>query len=251
VLLPDDGRPATVSALLAELVATALQAAWRTGGDVDPTLGARLTALGYDRELAALVRAAVDAPVTVAGARPHRPAWREVRLEGTTLTVPAAVRLDLGATAKAWAADRAASLAAARSGCGVLVGLGGDLATAGPAPGSGWVVEVGDEHRCTVTLAGGGALATSGTRRRRWRHAGGVAHHLLDPRTGAPAREDWVSVSVAAGTCVEANTLSTAALVRGRDALPWLRDLDVTARLVTPHGAVVTSGAWPFGTAAA
>jgi FAD:protein FMN transferase len=66
-----------------------------------------------------------------------------------------------------------------------------------------------------------------------------------------PAREDWVSVSVAAGTCVGANTLSTAALVRGRDALPWLRDLDVTARLVTPHGAVVTSGAWPFGTAAA
>ena len=107
------------------------------------------------------------------------------------------------------------------------------------------MVEAGDDRPCTVTLAAGGAMATSGTRRRRWAHHGQVAHHLLDPRTGAPAREDWVSVSVAAGTCVEANTLSTAAVVRGRDALPWLRDLEVAARLVTTHGAVVTSGAWP------
>lgn len=245
VRLPDDGRPTVISPLLGELITAALQAARRTGGDVDPTLGARLAALGYDRDLAALVRVAVDAPVRGAPTAPFRPAWRQVRLDDATLTVPAGVRLDLGATAKAWAADHAAALAAARTGCGVLVGLGGDLATAGPAPAGGWVVEAGDDRPCTVTLAAGGAMATSGTRRRRWAHHGQVAHHLLDPRTGAPAREDWVSVSVAAGTCVEANTLSTAAVVRGRDALPWLRDLEVAARLVTTHGAVVTSGAWP------
>ena len=60
------------------------------------------------------------------------------------LTMPAGVRLDLGATAKAWAADRSAARIAARTGGGVLVSLGGDIAVAGPAPATGWRVRVQD-----------------------------------------------------------------------------------------------------------
>ena len=62
------------------------------------------------------------------------PGWREVRLDGRSLTLPAGVQLDLGATAKAWAADRSAARIAARAGSGVLVSLGGDIAVAGRRP---------------------------------------------------------------------------------------------------------------------
>ena len=69
-------------------------------------------------------------PITVADV----PGWREVHLEGRLLTMPEGVQLDLGATAKAWAADRSAARIAERLGCGVLVSLGGDIAVAGPPP---------------------------------------------------------------------------------------------------------------------
>jgi thiamine biosynthesis lipoprotein len=243
VTLPDDGLPVEVSPLLAVLVGVALLAAARTGGDVDPTLGAALVAAGYDRDIAALG----DGPAIPYLAAPE-PAWRRVRLDGRMLTVPAGVRLDLGATAKAWTADRAAARIARACGTGVLVSLGGDIATAGPTPAGGWQILVqdrADDPRSDVALAAAGALATSSTVGRTWRRAGRPAHHVLDPRTGAPADPVWRTVSVVAGTCVEANTLTTAALVQGLDALPWLRSLGVPARIVGRTGKVVALGGWP------
>jgi len=242
-LLPADGTPVRVGPVLAELVATALLAAARTDGDVDPTLGAALDAAGYDRD------------ITLLGSGPPRtflaaptPVWRQVGLDGDMLTVPAGTRLDLGSTAKAWAADRSAAEVARACGVGVLVALGGDIATAGPAPAGGWGVLVrdqADDPGAPVTLAAGGALATSSTVSRTWRNGGRSAHHLLDPRTGTPAAAVWRTVSVAAGSCVEANTLTTAAVVRGLDALPWLRCLGVPARLVGATFKIVTLGDWP------
>ena len=96
-----------------------------------------------------------------------------------------------------------------------------------------------------VTLAAGGALATSSTVSRTWEHGGRTAHHVLDPRSGTPVAAVWRTVSVAAGTCVEANTLTTAAVVRGLDAVPWLRSLAVPARLVGASFKIVTLGEWP------
>jgi FAD:protein FMN transferase len=164
------------------------------------------------------------------------------------VTVPVGVLLDLGATAKACTADRCAALVAARTGAGVLVSLGGDIATAGPGPAGGWRVLVQDrpvDPACTVTLPAGHAIATSSTVRRRWRHGGRLVHHVLDPRTCQPAEPVWRSVTVAAPRCLLANTLSTAALVRGQAALPWLRALDVPARLVDAAGAVLSTPRWP------
>ena len=235
--LPADGTPTRVSPMLAELVEAALLAAERTGGDVDPTLGEALNAAGYDRDFALIG----GGPIRFGS----RPARRSVTLDGDLLTVPAGVRLDLGATAKAWAADRSAAAVADACGTGVLVALGGDIATAGPGPDGGWRVLVRDlaeDPADHVTLDAGGALATSSTVSRTW--APGV-HHILDPRSGAPAAPVWRTVSVAAGTCVEANTLSTASVVRGLDALPWLRSLGVPARLVGATFKIVTVGGWP------
>jgi thiamine biosynthesis lipoprotein len=148
----EPGRPVRISPRLAELVAVALAAAERTGGDVDPTVGGALFGLGYDRDFGSLV----DGGISVFPA----PDWRRVRLDGSLLTVPPGIRLDLGATAKAFTADRCAELVAEALGVGVLVSLGGDIATAGPS--TGWRVLVQDgpsEPACTVVLPAGQAIA--------------------------------------------------------------------------------------------
>ncbi|MBS1869112.1 MAG: FAD:protein FMN transferase [Actinobacteria bacterium] len=260
------GAPVPVSPLLAQAVAVALRAARATGGVVDPTLGAELVRAGYDRdfgELAALsagqapaARAAGEAGsrgVGAGGAPRRRPAWPAVRLDRArgTVTLPAGVALDLGATAKALAADRAARAAHAAAGCGVLVSLGGDVAVAGPAPGDGWAIRVTEDHAAPAEAAGqvvtipAGGLATSGTTVRRWQAGGVPRHHLLDPRTGEPAAVVWRTASVAAASCVDANTASTAAIVLGASAAPWLLRHGLPARLVSARGRVLLIGAWP------
>ncbi|WP_416986444.1 FAD:protein FMN transferase [Streptomyces sp. T028] len=248
------GRPVRVSPLLAEALDVALRAAATTDGAVDPTVGSAMDAIGYDRDFA-LVRED-DRPVRLTLRR--TPGWRTVTLDRATgtVTVPRGVRLDLGATAKAWAADRAARLLAETAGCGILVSLGGDTAVAGEAPAGGWQIRVQDitgpvdetpaqGSYATVGMRGGG-LATSGTTARRWQRGGHDLHHIVDPRTGLPVRSPWRTVSVAAATCADANAASTAALVKGEGAERWLTRLGLPARLVTQNGLIVTTPGWPI-----
>jgi thiamine biosynthesis lipoprotein len=158
------------------------------------------------------------------------------------------VRLDLGATAKALTADRCARLVHDRLGTGVLVELGGDIATAGPAPGGGWTIRVQDrpaDPPVTVRVTAGTAMATSSTASRCWRRGGRLLHHVLDPRTGMPSPRVWRSVTVCADRCVLANTHSTAALVRGAEAVSPLSRAGVAARLVDDRGRVTVLGGWP------
>ena len=129
---------------------------------------------------------------------------------------------------------------------GVMVGLGGDIATAGPAPAGGWRVLVRDgpdDPQCTVAIPAGAAMATSSTLSRTW--AAGTRHHIVDPATGLPARPVWRTVSVVARSCQEANMLSTAAIVRGERAFAWLREHGVAARLVDARGRAIPLGGWP------
>lgn len=240
-----DGRPVTVSPLLAELVEVALRAAERTDGAVDPTVGAALVGLGYDRDLAALTTITCRAGrVTV---RPPVD-WRDVHLDGRRLTMPAGVLLDLGATAKAAAADHCAALVHRELGGGVLVSLGGDLRVAGPPPAGGWEILVQDgpgEPASRIALRGAEAVATSSTLHRTWRVGRRLRHHIVDPASMRPAAPVWRTVSVAAATCVAANTLTTAAVVRGTRAVALLEGAGVPARLVAADGSVVRLGGWP------
>ncbi len=93
---------------------------------------------------------------------------------------------------KRGSADRAAAAVHEATGAGSLIGLGGDIATAGAAPAEGWRIYVTDDHRRvpgeqgqTISIRAGG-LATSSTTARRWRHEGRTRHHIIDPATGAP-----------------------------------------------------------------
>ena len=242
------GRPVAVGELLLVAIEVALRAARQTGGDVDPTVGRALVALGYDRDFAEVPASGPEAPrfAAVRG-------WRHVHLDRGRgrVRIPAGVRLDLGATAKALAADRAAARASQAAGCGVLVSLGGDLAIAGQPPACGWSVRVTDRHTAgpgaegqTIRLRDGG-LATSSTTVRHWSRGGEELHHLVDPATGRPAEVVWRTVSVAAASCVDANTAATAAIVRGERAPDWLAAARLPARLVRPDGAVVRVAGWP------
>jgi thiamine biosynthesis lipoprotein len=243
------GVPVRVSALLREAIGAALWAAWVTDGAVDPTIGRGLRAAGYDRDFAQLP---ADGPAAGVGGVPIPAGGYEcVEVSGDgTVRMPSGVELDLGATAKAWAADRAAEHAARRSACGVLLSLGGDVAIAGEPPyDDGWPVGIADDHSETgetpvIALRAGG-LATSSTTVRAWRRDGRPAHHILDPWSGRPARVVWRTVSVAAPTCVEANAASTAAIVLGERAPDWLAERRLDARLVARDGEVSTAGRWP------
>jgi thiamine biosynthesis lipoprotein len=243
------GRPFTVSPLFAETLGHALRVAAATDGAVDPTVGGALIAAGYDRDLAEVQRGRTAVSITI---RPVA-GWRTVRLDDDVIRTRAGVVLDLGATAKAHAADRAAARAAAATGCGVLVGLGGDIAVSGPPPAGGWRVRVTDDHRAgpadpgqDVTIMAGG-LATSSVTVRRWQRGDRLLHHIIDPANGTPASSCWRTVSVTAASCVDANAAATAAIVKGRGADAWLAGRRLPARLVDVDGSVVTVAGWPAG----
>jgi thiamine biosynthesis lipoprotein len=243
------GRALVVSPLLLRAIQVARRAASQTDGLVDPTVGATLVALGYDRDFRSVpptgpeLRGSISRPVP----------WRriEVDAERSQVRLPKGTSLDLGATAKALAVDLAVEAAAKDRDNGVLVSIGGDLAVAGSPPDGGWPVLVTDDHARdddpdgqTIKLIGG-ALATSGTTVRQWTRGERPLHHVIDPRTGEPAQVHWRTVSVAAATCVDANIAATAAIVLGLFAPAWLEERGLPARLVSPSGTVVHVAGWP------
>ncbi len=246
------GHAVSVSPLMIEAVAAGVRAAALTEGDVDPTLGDALIALGYDEDFS--VVASRDSSAVGRVSFQRVPGWRTIRVEAEkgTVALGQGVRLDLGATAKALAADHAARDACAAAGCGVLVSFGGDLATAGDPPPGGWRVRVTDDHRApasapgqTITIRSGG-LATSSTVTRRWRGPDGeTVHHLLDPATGLPVAGGWRTVSVAASSSLDANIASTAAVVRGERSARWLASLGLPSRLVSVEGVALHIAGWP------
>lgn len=250
------GEEVHVTALFFDCLRAALDAAEATDGLVVPTLGGALRAAGYDRTFALVRRRAGWAARAV---DPLPDAWRLIELDEDRrmVRVPPGAELDLGATAKALAADRAAARVAAETSTGVLVSLGGDIAVAGRAPGLGWPVRVADDHAAPLETPGpvvavaAGGLATSSTRVRSWSTDGGVAHHVIDPRTGKPAVTPWRAVSVAAISCLAANVLATGALVVGAEAPRWLADRSAHARLVGADGAIRLVGGWPSEESAA
>jgi FAD:protein FMN transferase len=235
------GQPVRVSPLLTELVAVSLRAARLSDGDVDPI--ARGVMPGPDREL-------FRTPPYGGGTDAREPAalnWRSIRRDGYELTVPAGALLDLSAMARAHAVDRCAWLIHKRFKVGVLVGIGGDIATAGQAPAGGWGT------RIRANPAGPGvpvqlpstALATSSAASRRWPSGERPLQYPVRPATSRTDSSVWCSISVAAFECTYAKALSMAAMTHGHAAPAWLRGLGVSARLVAADGAVVTVGRWP------
>ena len=235
-----------VDRLLVQAISAAMDAAAQTDGLVDPTLAHSLEAVGYDRDIALIPAASADPAGVPLPARFG--AWQEILLDPEgAVRVPPGCALDLGATAKAWAADLIATSIAAESDSTIVISLGGDLAVAGP--GDGWPVAISetidDFADAEIVHLPYGGLATSSTAARRWIRGGVIRHHLIDPRTGEPTSGRWRTVTATGATCVAANTASTAAIVLGDRAVGWLTERDIPARLVDTQGAIVRTARWP------
>jgi FAD:protein FMN transferase len=237
-----------VSPLLMTAIEAAVRACRMTNGAVDPTMGRAIRFLGYDRDFGNLRD---DGPVNLAIGPAGGTGVIEMDATGQRVMVHGGHEIDLGATAKALAADLSARAAFEACGVGVLVSLGGDIAIAGPAPADGWSILVAEDHAASLESSGevivlkSGAIATSTTTLRRWRQGGVERHHILDPSTGTPAREHWRTASVVTASCVDANAAATASIVWGQAALAWLKAHRLPARLVATDGSITRVAGWP------
>ena len=194
-----DATVVEVTPVFARAVSVALAAAEHTSGLVDPSLGVALEAAGYDRNFAEL------RPDDRPPGPPHPGSWRALAIVGEILFRPAGTKLDLNGVVKSMAVDDAVALLPGDG----YVSAGGDLATRGE-------MDVLLPSGGTVALRGGG-IATSGSSRRSWIRGGELQHHLIDPRTGRPARSCWTDVTVAAGSCVAADVAARAAFILAED----------------------------------
>lgn len=242
------GSPTPVGSLLCTVVAAALDAAQATRGVFDPTLGRHMDAVGYDRPFRGplrLVGGTIVADLPVAG-------WRAVDLDvaSATITIPSGTALDLGGIAKGMAVDAAAALLA-DAGVGVgLVDAGGDMRVAADG-GADWTIGIEAAPGHSVSLSGG-AIATSATTKRQWVQNGIRRHHLIDPRTGMPARSGLRSVTVAASTCARAEVAAKVALVLGpQDGSAFLGRLGLKGLMTLSDGSVRGVCGWPLGEVAA
>jgi thiamine biosynthesis lipoprotein len=242
------GRAVEVSPLLFEALDVAYSVAERTRGAVDPTVGRAVDALGYDRDFEQIQ----SRPLQVSDLGPA-PGFRHLHLDHTkrTARIPQGVRLDLGSSAKALLADRAAARVAEALGSGALISIGGDVAVAGEPPAEGWAIGIAVDSAAgpadvdQVVAIQRGGLASSSTEVRTWQMGTAFLHHIVDPATGRSSNPYWRLVSAAGASCVDANALSTAAVVWGDQALERLRPFGQAVRLLRHDGEIFTLGGWP------
>ena len=242
-----------VDARLAAALRTAVLAREETGGKFDPTILPALVAAGYDRTFEELVE------------RPARVdhGWRaaaeiEVDLGAGLVRVERGAMVDLGGIGKGFSASRA--LLAMRDAWpglrGALVDLGGDIAVRGrPPEGGPWRIAAADPRSREVAVGilevDDGAVATSGRSARRF-GPGRTLHHLIDPRTGAPAVAGPLSVTVVAQDAAWAEAHATALAISDReDARAHVAaHPEVSALLVADDGDLEPLGSIRFAPAA-
>ncbi len=229
-------RSGTVSAELAELAALALQVRERTAGLVDVTVHDALVAWGYDRTYAEIAGRDLEAP---AAATPCGGAFH-VDAESGVVELHGSSRLDFGGLAKGYAVDRSLRLLAGRG--PAVVNAGGDLAVTAHAEAP-WPIGVETPEGGLTLAVASGALATSGRDARRWRATGRVAHHLIDPRTGAPSESDLVRATAWAPTAVEAEIRAKTLFLLGAEAAEaYARSEEIPAVLVGVSGGTLVTG---------
>jgi thiamine biosynthesis lipoprotein len=190
-----------------------------TGGLFDPSVLKALQQAGYDRSFDAIQESgSLPFASTVEPITSH---LGHARLDptGVGIYLPAGVQIDLGGIAKGWIAEKATQLLTEyTSAC--AVSAGGDMAFHGTPYGEpAWQISLEDPRDEQGVLAvlqvQSGGLATSSITRRRWLQGSQVRHHIIDPRTGSPARVEWLSVSVGAPKATTAEAFAKAILIGG------------------------------------
>ena len=216
----------------------AIEAHAQTGGLFNPMVLPALARAGYDRSFD-LVTGGAPASVEV----PSPSSCLDRAPDGWQLVAGA---VDLGGIVKGWTADLAVEHLVTHF-PDVFLNAGGDIRCEGAeerAPG--WKVEV-EAPAGGIAWAGSvqGAIATSSTLKRRWRTGtGGTAHHLIDPRTGLPARTPFAQVTVRAESCTWAEVWAKAVLIGGREVLALADGYGLAVLALGPAGERTSIGEW-------
>ena len=220
------GAPVRVDPSTVELVAAAVKWTERTDGRFQPLVGATLRDWGYRQAVGDGAPSAVLETTTVVGSIAFD-------CEACTVTIPAGTQLDLGGIGKSWAAVRAGEVLADRvADRRLIIDAGGDLAI------------IRGDH-CIETGAGavmaleGTGVATSSSERRRWQLADGtLAHHLIDPASGAPSER---GTAVIAGIDpVSADVLASCVVLDPA----YLNLIEGAGARISVAGAVTTNALW-------
>ncbi len=219
-------RTLVVSDEFAEMLRASLWAAGATDGLVDPTVGASIVALGYDRDFDDLDPTLTCQEPVAAG---H---WTAIDVQDRILARPIAIQLDLNCVVKSRTVDDALKLIAGTG----FVSAGGDLAVRGP-------LDVALADGTTIRLERGG-MATSGTLTRSWLRDGQRHHHLVDPATGRSAESPWTCVTVAATSCLVADVAAKAAFLKGDGGPGWLDSMRLPGRFLRENGTATVTTAW-------
>jgi len=240
-----DGKPMQVSETLWQVLEAAFVAARTGDGLVTPLVLDAVQAAGYDRSFESLAASAAPADTPI-----YEPIgdWRAIERTAKTRTVrvPRGMRLDLVGVAKGWAADQAARRLSAFG--PALVDAGGDIAiSAAMGSGEAWPVAVADPFKADADLdllmVAQGGIATSGRDYRRWQRGGKWQHHIIDPRTGAPAETDVLTATVVAPTTAKAEVAAKVALILGSlKGLQWIEArAELAGLLVLENGQIIRS----------
>ena len=198
------GEWVEISTELESLLRASLRAYEMSAGLVNVAVLPSMLAIGYTRPL-------VEGPAvgTLDRAKPLPALPHALQVLNGRARVARGSGIDLGGVAKGWMADRLCEML----GPNAVANIGGDLRAVGLGPrGEGWPVGLGG---ATLMLRDQGA-ATSSVRRRSW----GDVHHLIDPRSGLPARSRLDEVSVVASTGFEAEVVAKTALLLGPEVAP-------------------------------
>ncbi len=143
------------------------------------------------------------------------------------------VCIDLGGCAKGYAADMAKNVMIEQGAAWGVLDLGGNVMVFGENPNrkdGSWEIGIQDPGKAagvyarTVFLDETGTVVTSGTYQRKFSYSGRVFHHVLDPKTGFPAKTETQSATVTGNSALVADCLSTACLILGREKGTALAD---------------------------
>ncbi len=239
------GISINVSPLLFLVLHAACIAAQETEGLFDPTLLTQLIHIGYDRTFDALP---ATLPMPEAASQPGG-GWRGIRLKQRRrrVTLPEGIGVEVGGIAKGMAVDAALAHLRLRGIQTALVNAGGDLAVMGmPAGDEDWPLAIAGKDTTWTIPFHHGALATSGRNRRHWQQGTYARHHLLDPRSGESAQSGLWSVTVAAGSCQQAEVAAKVAFLLGAEqGKNFLDDRGFAGVLVRDDGSWTGTGSWP------
>jgi thiamine biosynthesis lipoprotein len=221
------GRWFEASETLFEIVDQSMRMYVETMGLFNPAILPALKRAGYDRSFDQLADGMTASSSPAADG--VVPGLEEIELDRVArkIRLPAGMQIDLGGIAKGWIAERAAWLMTAYAEA-CAVSAGGDMFLVGQPQGEGsWHVTVEDPRDPARTLAvlrvgPETAIATSSVTRRKWIQGGRLHHHLIDPRTGEPAKSDWLSVTVLTEQMTRAEALAKSLLIAGAHAYSGL-----------------------------